>query len=157
MPAASIQALYDFEAEIETAIKTACTAASVTAVIQRETGDVATPYVAIQFVQGAGMGHLHKHDSVWREDKWEGEVQITIRTERSQNNATHATYRKAIRKVMSEWQVATTGINALLTYLRLLDCKTAGNSPEINTEENIDESTMRYSTPFEIKSSAWPA
>ena len=158
MPAADIQSLLDFEAEIETAIKAACTAASVTAAIHREDTDNATPFVTVEFVQGASLGHLHKHsDGIFYNDKFEGEVLLTIVTECDTNNATHATYRKKLREIMQQWQKATTGINARLTYLRLLDCKSAGNTPRVSADDNTDISAMRYTTPFEIRSDAWPA
>ena len=154
MAAPDLDTLFDFETQIETAIDTVLTTAGLTATKQRDTSDLASPFVAVQFVQGETLGNLYIHtDSVKREDRWNGEIILTITTQRQKNNSSHATYRKAIRKEFANWQ---NQINAQLTYLILLDCKTMGSTPEIAVDENHDQSVMRYGTPFAIRSSAWP-
>lgn len=153
MPAASLTVLFDFETQIESAIETALTAAGVTATKQRDADDKAAPLVSIQFTQGESLGSLFKHDGVYREDRFEGEVVLTIATYRNATSDSHPTYRAKVRTVMSDWQ---TDINGELDHLILLDCKTAGASPEVSQEDDYDISALRYRTPFAIRSTAWP-
>jgi len=153
MPAPDLTTLLDFETQIETAIKTALGAASVTAYRQRDTDNKAAPVVTVQFTQGESLGNLFSHSGVWREDRFNGEVELRILTRRGASSDSHPSYRAKVRTLMSNWQGT---INAALTYLILLDCKTAGATPEIEADEDHDYSTLRYSTPFAIRHNAWP-
>lgn len=153
MPAADLTTLLDFETQIESAIETALGSLSVTAYRQRDTDNKSSPCVSVQFTQGESLGSLFSHGGVYREDRFNGEVELKILTRRGATSDSHPTYRAKVRTLMSNWQGT---INAALTYLILLDCKTSGASPEVEADEDHDYSTLRYSTPFAIRSTAWP-
>lgn len=153
MPAASLTVLFDFESQIETAIKSALTTATVTAYQQRDGDSKSAPFATVQFTQGESLGSLFLHGSVQREDRFNGEVTISIATVRGAAVDNHPTYRAKVRTLMSDWQGT---INAALTNLILLDCKASGATPEIEADELHDVSTLRFSTPFAIRYNAWP-
>lgn len=132
---------------------TALAAVGVTAYKQRDDSAKSVPFVNVQFVQGESLGSLFTHQTVKREDRFNGEIIVEIATKRGAASDSHPAYRAKVRTLFSNWQGT---INAGLTNLILLDCVTSGATPEIRADDHHDVSTLRYRTPFAIRYDAWP-
>ena len=159
MPAPSLAALFDFETQVEGAIVAALTTATVTAYASHATGNMATPYCAVSYIHGgpfpSGNPRLFNSGGNWREDCFQGTLQVSVVTDRKRNESTHATYRGKVRNVLYTYASTITGTE--LPYLSLMELTESGTQPNVSDVDNLDLSVINWSIRFAIKSTAWPS
>lgn len=157
MPAPDLDTLYKFEDNIETAVVTVLTALSVTCKKQREDVTRVTPMVSVQVAMGEARpdhGYQSPADNQWRYDMFRGAIRLELVTNRNDNNSQHPTLRATIRKAFSK-DGAFDASN--LPYYTVWNLRPTGTSPEVETEDRHDVSTMDYEFELWIKPDAWPS
>lgn len=159
MPAPSLAALFDFETQIEAAVVTALAAVSVTAYASHATGNMATPYCGVSYIHGgpfpSGNPRLFNNGSTWREDFFQGTLQVSVITDRKRNESSHSTYRGKVRNALYLYASNITGTE--LPYLSLMELTETGTQPNVSDMDNLDLSIINWSIRFAIKSTAWPS
>ncbi|MBM3758410.1 MAG: hypothetical protein FJW38_31110 [Acidobacteria bacterium] len=154
MPAPNVAELYKYEESLEAAFVTILSAASVTAVKQRNSATVAAPYVAIQLQAGTATGRMKYYNSKPLYDAWSATLQTTIVTERLQNDASHSTFRAKVRELLYDAQAQITTDN--LPYHAVTKFFEGSSSPQVEEENNHDVTVIQWVMEFQIRSTAWP-
>ena len=164
MPATNLYDLYKFEDVIEQAMAVLLTANSITNAIQRGTASAATPRVEIKLVVGAQDARYYMRGTTpnyyGTPKSWIGNLTFTIITNRNLNSSTHTTYRSKIRMLMHNrfsttyWSSAFLSTN--LPYHEIVDHEETGSTEEVQSEDNLDISSITFAIKFAIKDDAWP-
>lgn len=164
MPAPSIQALYDFETQIETAWATAFaekfTELDITCAVgkSRDRDIETTPRVEISLSLG---GPLTQRTTAGQAspkqvpNAFTGTLTVSVVTTRETNSDDHGPIRGVVRYLLSGANQVV-GISKL-PYLQVLDMEPAGSAPSVNEEKNLDSTDMAYAITFAIRNDAWPA
>ena len=156
MSAPDYETIYDFEGAIETAVKTLLTNNSITAYRQRDASEVSTPFAAVKFSGVAATGHMAKlPNGDMRPDQFAGQLEILTETNRSQNDADHTTVRAKIRNLIYKFQETLT--KTLLPYHAIYESMETSSISGVDSENNVDITTINFRLSFAIRSDAWPA
>lgn|GEM_PF-1749358 len=153
-PATDINDIYDYETAIETAVKTLLTDNGITAVRQRDTAELATPRVDVQFAVGAGEDHSHVfRNGEQRPDIFNGNLRLQVVTSRNQNDTNHGTFRAKVREAIYKWRDS---LNPILAYHAVLKVLESGTVPDIVEDQDQDVSIVNFNIVFCVRADAWP-
>jgi hypothetical protein len=154
-PASRYEDIYDFETQIEAAVKSALESEGLTAHKQRDTDSLTTPRVEIQYVTGAAMEeYALLPDGTRRPSHFIGTLGTTIVTARQTNGSVHALWRARVRSTLYDFR-NTINTTTLLPYLEVWHLQESGTSPSIQ-EESFDISSVSWALRFSIRHNAWP-
>jgi len=160
MPTApSVETLYQFEDEIESAIVEMFDAIPFNCYRQQDTDNKATPFVAVQLVMGAEQGRTHTRTvgstTYYMPDFFSGTLNLAVVTGRNQNAASHVSYVAKVRRYMAEWTARLTSVQ--LRYHQIARIDMQSTAPNISAEQDHDMTMLSYAIEFEINKNVWPA
>lgn len=155
MPAPTIDALFAFEDEIESAIQEMFTAIPYNAYRQRDTDSKGTPFVTVQLAVGGETGRIHQGATVFYPDAWTGTLTIGVVTTRGAAGISHTTEVSKVRRYMAEWTARLTSVQ--LPYHAIAEISASGTSPQIEGDKDHDLSLLTYTIKWMIRTTAWPA
>lgn len=154
MPAPSIDALFAFEDEIESAIKALFTAIPYNAYRQRDGDSKGTPFVTVQLAVGGETGRIRQGATIKYPDAWTGTLTIGIVTKRGAAGVSHTTEVSKVRRYMVEWESRLTSVQ--LPYHAIAEISATGTSPQIAGDEDHDLSLLSYAIKWMIRTTEWP-
>ena len=148
--------IYKFEDYFEPAAVNILAADSITAHVQRNATDIATPSVGVQLTVGENVEHygLRVSDGQNFCDRWNAKLAFAITTQRGKNNSSHSDLRAKIRYRMQDLTVWNT---TRLPYHQVVRIIESGTSPQIVDDKDRDISEVTFSLVINIRADAWPA
>lgn len=172
MPAApSLEALFDTQAVVETAIATYLSAAGISAYISQTTDNLPDARVICEYQAGPSTGHQANsattHTGQPELDWFNGVMQFTVQTERAvvaaspdaEIDSIHDYWCALIRKLMLRGAIngTITGVTALsLPYHRIVVQGFLGQQDSVPAD-GFDETILGFSAQLQILSDAWPS
>lgn len=155
MPAPdNIIELYKFENAIETAVKNALIDEDITAIKTRDADVKTTPLADVRFTLTAGQRYYKVlANGTQRDAKFKGLVEVSIVTDRANNDEDHDTIVSTTRNLIYDFNDT---LNPLLTYHAILDVVESGTPREIDSEKNHDVSRVSFEIDFCIRTDCWP-
>lgn len=158
MPAPSIEALFAFEDEIESAIQEMFTAIPYNCYRQRDADSVATPFVTVQLSGCIETGEPRFKTlgsvSVPYPQGWTGTLTMQVVTKRGAAGTSHTTELSKVRRYMAEFQARLTSVE--LRYHGIREISATASSPQIAVDEDHDVTSLSYSIKWMILTGAWP-
>jgi hypothetical protein len=160
MPADNYGQIFDLESAIEAAaaaiLDQAILEAGLSAEVytQRSEQELVWPFISAQFTPGAHNGHsVRCPDGRIREAGWSGRLAFRIETERSLSNGAHLDLRKIVRVAMADPDTEFTGTRLPFHSMALT---TAGSTPVVQVEDNIDVSELVFEADVFVRADAFP-
>jgi len=157
MKAANIDELFKLEDYVEGAVQQYLKTIGIKAFKQRDPDDVGeAPYVNIQLQVGRATGHLRRDlkGAHWY-DAWEATLGFEIVTKRSKDtNNEHSMLRAYIRRAMQKAAGSIT--ESMLPHHTVTHIREAGTTPQIQDEDDLDVSQIRFDCVISIRNGAWP-
>jgi hypothetical protein len=151
----SVENIYDFETQLETAFLAGLTAAGLTAVgpADAPTFERTRPYVAIRFACGPAKQSYHIVSGAKRNASWSGQLEVVLITDATATGkASHRNYRALVRKVMADLRNT---LNADLDYHKIQNIVEQSTAPEYKPEDGSEMSHLLYAVDFGIDAGAW--
>lgn len=154
MPAASIAILYQFESYLDLAVQSVLQSEGVTAFVQGGTDTLTTPRCEVQFSLGSDRKHLVPSDGSFWPNEFNGTLRLAIATNRGQNSDSHKEYRAKAIWLLNDYNRQFTSSN--LPYHEVIDMTLTSATPTVQSEDDIDISTLTFSVVVGIRTDAWP-
>lgn len=155
MPAPDFPTLYDFESQIEAAVKSALISGGITNVYTtRDNSILLVPRVEAQLNLMGPTGHMAGLNGRETPDQFEAILRLAVVTSRSQTETNHAYFRGNVRYQMAS--IAQQFNSTSLPYLQIMQMLPAQSTPQIFDDKEHDITELKYHVWFGIQATAWP-
>lgn len=158
-PAPDLATLFDFEGNIEPALKTLfetnISATGFHVFTTQETDEVTTPRIVLMLKMGTGTEDTHIHmDGVRYQKGFNASLSFGVITKRTgkSNQASHGYIRGRLRELMQ----SLTFDSDILPYHHLVKFWESGTQPQIQDENDYDVSQISFDGFIGIRLGAWP-
>ncbi len=158
------EALFSIESDLEPAFKylfeTVCKIANV--YLSRERTDAKTPRVELKVIVGQiprDKAHVHNfNDGIrWAFDTWTGtRLKIDVVTQREANGGQHTILLGKIRAALQIYSLVDTWPLCGAKYQTLTDIREAGSQDTVDSENNLDTTTIIFELVTNIRTDVWP-
>lgn len=148
---ATVENLYQFEDQLESAIATVLNAGGVTSYVQRQDVELATPFVAVQCRIGEVQGYQAFSELVVRPVAWRFAISLKITTNRHIDilDPHHISWRAKIRHLMYGYQ--TSFLSSILPYHEIGEMTETGTSASVIPDMDFDVSEIAFQSCFAIR------
>lgn len=161
MPAPDLETIYDPESAIELAAKNVLATYSIAAFTQRETEKLPVPRVDIELqITGARTHRGQRAAGILTQDAWDGTLTFWVVTDRPRSGVVvtlakrHHIMRSRVRMACTYFlEKFTAGV---LPYHVLSHITEAGSDPQVNIDDDIDISVLRYTVVVSVRTGQWP-
>lgn len=169
MPADTLQTIYDFSNQLEPGFKLALltnpsfeperifTLKDMFAAAAKKEFQWPRPRVEIATVPGAAIGHFIPVPPAKTERRlngWHATLILSVITAADQT--IHAAYCAAVRERAAVFDQLLDDDVAMLPFHQVPQCRAAGESPMMKSDEGYFETKMNYDFIFNIRPDAWP-
>lgn len=154
MRASSLEQLFDFETAIEAAVAGVLASMGISVHSQRDSADLKTPRIEVQFSSGSVTGHMAIVGCAQIYDQFAGTLRLTVVTDRAKNESSHSVFISKIRSKL--YQPAKVFTESNLPFYDVFDVQDQGLQIGLDPERNLDVTVNAYSIRFGINPEAWP-
>jgi hypothetical protein len=152
MPAPNIETLYNIDETVLSASVAAANTIGLDGVYsERDIEKSQSPFVAFTIQSGAPIHQWWLEGTGSAYDAWNYTMEATVVTNRYNNDVSHSIYRNKVIDVISDYRTYNN-----LEYYIVNNMKVTGVSKAVDSDNDLDLSTIRIEMDVWIRPEAWP-
>jgi hypothetical protein len=156
MPAETFASIYDLQTAVESASYEIFKDRGYTNVYTSRGEEVLlTPRIEAVYRQGSPTGRMSVlPDGLVALSAWDGQLTLTVVTDRVNTNTSHPTYMGAVISILRHQNIFNSG--SILPYHTCQDLVLNSLSPTLNADDGTDMSAIVFNMKLAVKPDAWP-